>query len=122
MLELTPWTYFVKTNHTQRTYYRFNGLESVTRLSQFLQNETKWESMEVKGQVPSVVGLFGLYQYYITRDLTKIFKKHPLFFKLIKLTGFTAFRVTGLIVVVIALLVILLMKVAVRMLGRVKQK
>lgn len=61
MLEITPWTYFVKTNDTQRTYYRFNGLESVTRLSQFLRNETKWESMEVKGHVPSVVGVFGLY-------------------------------------------------------------
>lgn len=36
--------------------YRFNGLESVERLSLFLQNTTKWDTM-VTIKLPKVVGL-----------------------------------------------------------------
>ncbi len=57
--------------------YKFRGIENKKQLTIFLQNITRWEDMDVKFSVPNVVGLIGLYKFYIVRDLGKMWMQAP---------------------------------------------
>jgi thioredoxin-like negative regulator of GroEL len=71
-IDYIPWTFFVQSVDGQRIAYRFNGLESVSRLSKMLDDTTLWQNMNRQMAVPEIVSVFGLYLYYARRDLTQL--------------------------------------------------
>ena len=71
-IDYIPWTFFVQSVDGQRIAYRFNGLESVSRLSKMLDYTTLWQNMNIQMAVPEIVSVFGLYLYYARRDLTQL--------------------------------------------------
>lgn len=50
--------------------------------------------MEVRIQTPSIVGLFGLYHYYIIKDALKAVKRNAWFMSLAKATGRNIWQLT----------------------------
>ena len=76
-IEVIPWTFYIHTNDKGiRMAYRFNGLESKQRITQYLTNLTLWENMEVQFPAPEIVGIFGLYKYYATCDTINFYNKN----------------------------------------------
>ncbi len=62
-------------------------------------NETKWEQMEVKIQVPNVVGVLGLYHYYIIKDTSRFLKRKVWFLSLTKASGLSVWQMTELMII-----------------------